>query len=122
MRGADTFTKSLFSIKKLEDFVPATHPLRAIRVMVNEALERLEDLFAGIYEDTSKGGRPSIAPQKLLRAMLLQVLYSVRSERLLMEQVQYNLLFPTCCFAGSSGCRWTTACGCPRCSARTASG
>lgn len=93
MRGADTFTESLFSIKKLEDFVPATHPLRAIRALVNDALSQLEDLFAGMYEDTSKGGRPSIAPQKLLRAMLLQVLYSVRSERLLMEQVQYNLLF-----------------------------
>ena len=93
MRGSDTFTESLFSIKKLDDFVPATHPLRAIRAMVNDALIELEDLFAGMYEDASKGGRPSIAPQKLLRAMLLQVLYSVRSERLLMEQVQYNLLF-----------------------------
>jgi transposase len=93
MRGPDTFTESLFSIKKLEDFVPATHPLRAIRAMVNDALSQLEDLFAGMYEDAAKGGRPSIAPQKLLRAMLLQVLYSVRSERLLMEQVQYNLLF-----------------------------
>lgn len=61
--------------------------------MVNEALTNLEDLFAGRYEDAAKGGRPSIAPQKLLRAMLLQVLFSVRSERLLMEQVQYNLLF-----------------------------
>jgi len=93
MRGSDTFTESLFSIKKLDDFVPATHPLRAIRAMVNDALVELEDLFAGMYEDASKGGRPNIAPQKLLRAMLLQVLYSVRSERLLMEQVQYNLLF-----------------------------
>jgi transposase len=93
MRGPDTFTESLFTVKKLDDFVPATHPLRTIRVMVNEVLEKLEDLFAGMYEDASKGGRPSIAPQKLLRAMVLQVLYSVRSERLLMEQVQYNLLF-----------------------------
>jgi transposase len=93
MRGADTFTESLFMVKKLDDFVPATHPLRAIRAMVNDALSQLEDVFAGMYEDSSKGGRPSIAPQKLLRAMLLQVLYSVRSERLLMEQVQYNLLF-----------------------------
>lgn len=93
MRGSDTFTESLFSIKKLDDFVPANHPLRSIRAMVNDALSQLEDLFAGMYEDAAKGGRPSIAPQKLLRAMLLQVLYSVRSERLLMEQVQYNLLF-----------------------------
>jgi len=73
--------------------VPKNHPLRAIRVMVNEALGNMEDLFAGMYEADIKGGRPSIAPEKLLRAMLLQVLYSVRSERLLMEQVQYNLLF-----------------------------
>lgn len=93
MQGPDTFTESLFSVKKLDDFVPATHPLRAIRAMVNDALSQLEDLFAAMYEDASKGGRPSIAPQKLLRAMLLQMLYSVRSERLLMEQVQYNLLF-----------------------------
>jgi transposase len=93
MRGSGTFTESLFSLKKLDDFVPAKHSLRAIRAMVNDALSQLEDLFAGMHEDTSKGGRPSIAPQKLLRAMLLQVLYSVRSERLLMEQVQYNLLF-----------------------------
>lgn len=61
--------------------------------MVNDALSQLEELFASMYEDSSKGGRPSIAPQKLLRAMLLQVLYSVRSERQLMEQVQYNLLY-----------------------------
>lgn len=93
MRGPDAFSENLFTLKKLDDFVPASHPLRAIRVMFNEALEKLEDLFADMYEDASKGGRPSIAPQKLLRAMLLQVLYSVRSERLLMDQVQYDLLF-----------------------------
>ena len=93
MRGADTFTESLFTMRKLEDFVPAEHPLRAIRVMTNAALVKLEPLFAGMYEAEVKGGRPSIAPEKLLRAMLLQVLYSVRSERQLMEQVQYNLLY-----------------------------
>jgi transposase len=93
MRGSDTVTESLFSIKELDDFLPGTHPLRAIRLMVNDALSQFEDLFAGMYEDASKGGRPSTAPQKLMRAMLLQVLYSVRSERLLMEQVQCNLLF-----------------------------
>ena len=93
MRGPDTFSESLSSVKKLDDFFPASHPLRVIRVMVNGALEKLEDLFAGMYENAAKGGRPSIAPQKLLRAMVLQVLYSIRSERLLMEQVQYNLLF-----------------------------
>lgn len=93
MRGADTFTESLFSIRKLDDFVPANHPLRRIRVMVNEALARMDELFSRMYEADLKGGRPSIAPEKLLRAMLLQVLFSVRSERQLMEQIQYNLLF-----------------------------
>ena len=93
MRGADTFTESLFTLKKLDDFVPANHPLRPIRAMVNKALAQMEGLFARMYEDDAKGGRPSVAPQKLLRAMLLQVLYSVRSERQLMEQTQYNLLY-----------------------------
>ena len=93
MRGADTFTEGLFTLKKLDDFVPANHPLRVIRTMVNKALAEMGDLFAQMYEDDIKGGRPSIAPEKLLRAMLLQVLYSIRSERQLMEQTQYNLLF-----------------------------
>ena len=93
MRGADTFTESLFMMRRLEDFVPAEHPLREIRVMVNAALLKLGPLLAGMYAAEVKGGRPSIAPEKLLRAMLLQVLHSVRSERQLMEQVQYNLLF-----------------------------
>ncbi len=93
MRGADTFTESLFTMRKLEDFVPADHPLCAIRKMANAALSKMNGLFAGMYEADVKGGRPSVAPEKLLRAMLLQVLYSVRSERQLMEQVQYNLLF-----------------------------
>jgi len=93
MRGADTFTESLFSMRKLDDFVPKSHPLRSIRMMANEALAKMDRLFAGMYEAGIKGGRPSIAPEKLLRAMLIQVLYSIRSERQLMEQVQYNLLF-----------------------------
>ena len=93
MRGSDTFTESLFSVRKLEDFVPADHPLRPIRVMVNAALLKMDALFAGMYEADIKGGRPSIAPEKLLRAMLLQVFYSIRSERQLMEQTQYNLLW-----------------------------
>jgi transposase len=93
MRGADTYTESLFTMRKLEEFVPADHPLRAIRKMANAALEKMNGLFAGMYEADIKGGRPSVAPEKLLRAMLLQVLYSVRSERQLMEQIQYNLLF-----------------------------
>ncbi|MFP5323868.1 MAG: IS5 family transposase [Gammaproteobacteria bacterium] len=93
MRGADTYTEGLFTLKKLDDFVPGNHPLRVIRTMVNKALAEMGGLFARMYEDDLKGGRPSIAPEKLLRAMLLQVLYSVRSERQLMEQTQYNLLF-----------------------------
>ena len=93
MRGADTFTESLFTMRHLDDFVPANHPLRAIRVMVNAALVKMDALLSGMYEADIKGGRPSIAPEKLLRAMLLQIFYSVRSERQLMEQTQYNLLF-----------------------------
>ena len=81
MRGTDTFTESPFTLHRLEDFVPASHPLRAIRQMVNQALGKMDELFAGMYEADIKGGRPSIAPEKLLRAMLLQVFYSVRSER-----------------------------------------
>ena len=71
----------------------AYHPLRVIRTMVNKALAEMGQLFVRMYEDDIKGGRSSIAPGKLLRAKLLQVLYSVRSERQLMEQTQYNLLF-----------------------------
>src|SRR5487761_2606243 len=90
MRGSDAMQESLFMMAKLEDFVPADHPLRPIRLLVNRALARLNGLFNAIYADT---GRESIAPEKLLRALLLQVFYSVRSERMLMEQMRYNLLF-----------------------------
>jgi transposase len=93
MRGADTFTESLFTMRHLDDFVPANHPLRPIRVMVNAALVKMDALLSNMYEADIKGGRPSIAPEKLLRAMLLQIFYSIRSERLLMEQIQYNMLF-----------------------------
>lgn len=93
MRGADTFTESLFSMRRLDDFVPADHPLRPVRQMVNEALKNIEPLLSGMYAADVKGGRPSIAPEKLLRAMLLQIFYSIRSERMLMEQTQYNLLY-----------------------------
>ena len=93
MRGADTFTESLFTMRHLDDFVPANHPLRPIRKMVNAALVKMDALLSSMYEADIKGGRPSIAPEKLLRAMLLQIFYSVRSERQLMEQTQYNLLF-----------------------------
>jgi transposase len=93
MRGADAYNEALFSTVRLEDFVPAKHPLRPIRQWVNDALAKMDAKFSAMYEADVKGGRPSIAPEKLMRAMLLQVLYSVRSERQLVEQIQYNLLF-----------------------------
>jgi transposase len=93
MRGADSYNESLFTTVRLEDFVPATHPLRPIRSWVNDTLAEMDGKFSVMYEADVKGGRPSIAPEKLMRAMLLQVLYSVRSERQLVEQIQYNLLF-----------------------------
>ncbi len=90
MRGSDGLQETLFTVAKLEDFVPSDHPLRAIAGLVNEALKGLNGLFNEIYADT---GRASIAPEKLLRAMLIQVLFSVRSERQLVEQIRYNLLY-----------------------------
>lgn len=93
MRGADAYNEALFSTVRLEDFVPSNHPLRSIRVWVNDALAAMSAKLSAMYEADVKGGRPSIAPEKLMRAMLLQVLYSVRSERQLVEQIQYNLLF-----------------------------
>jgi len=90
MRGTDGLQESLFTVAKLEDFVPADHPLRPIRKLVNEALDRLNGLFNEMYAD---GGRASIAPEKLMRALLLQIFYSVRSERQICEQLRYNLLF-----------------------------
>ena len=93
MRGADSHSEPLFTTVRLEDFVPAKHPLRPVRAWVNDALAKMDTEFSAMYEADIKGGRPSIAPEKLMRAMLLQVLYSVRSERQLVEQIQYNLLF-----------------------------
>lgn len=90
MRGGDVRTGELFSYVDLEDRVRRDHPLRAIRLIVNEALASLEGEFAALY---SPIGRPSIAPEKLLRAMLLQAFYSIRSERLMMERLEYDLLF-----------------------------
>jgi transposase len=65
MRGTDSFTEGLFSMHRLDDFVPANHPLRRIRVMVNEALVKMDGLFSAMYEVDVKGGRPSVAPEKL---------------------------------------------------------
>jgi transposase len=90
MRGEDASTASLFIYVSCEARVPEDHPLRPIRAIVDEALEVLSPAFAALY---AKTGRPSIPPEKLLRALLLQAFYSVRSERQLMEQLDYNLLF-----------------------------
>src|SRR6186997_2497452 len=90
MRGGDNRTGELFSYVNLEARVRRDHPVRAIRTIVNEALSALEREFASLY---SPIGRPSIPPQKLLRAMLLQAFYSIRSERQLMERLEYDLLF-----------------------------
>jgi transposase len=90
MRGDDEQQLGVFSYISPEQRVPQEHPLRPIRTMADEALRELRPRFKKLY---AKTGRPSIAPEKLLRALLLQVLYSVRSERMLMEQLDYNLLF-----------------------------
>ena len=90
MRGQDTQQSTMFSYLSPEKRVPAYHPLRRIRPMVDGALKALSGSFDEMY---STLGRPSIAPEKLLKGLLLQVLYSIRSERLLMEQLGYNLLF-----------------------------
>jgi transposase len=90
MRGADERSGSMFSYVSLEERVPADHPLRAIRRITDRALERISPQFGRLYVQF---GRPSIPPEQLLRALLLQALYTIRSERQLMEQLDYNLLF-----------------------------
>jgi transposase len=90
MRGVDHQQSGMFSYISAERRVPKDHPLRAIRVMVDAALKESSWRFDAVY---ATSGRPSIPPEKLLRALLLQVLYTVRSERLLMEQLDYNFLF-----------------------------
>ena len=90
MRGRDDRSEGFFSYIRLEERVPADHPLRLIRQLADEALSALHRRFEGLYSST---GRPSIPPEMLLRATLLQAFFSVRSERMLMEQINYNLLF-----------------------------
>src|SRR6202162_1931425 len=90
MRGQDEQQLGVFSYVSPEQRIPHDHPLRQLRVIADEALRELKPRFSRLY---AKTGRPSIAPEKLLRALLLQALYSVRSERQLMEQLDYNLLF-----------------------------
>ena len=90
MRGSDSTSGSLFSYVDIEQRIPTKHPLRTIREIVNEVLASLDGEFSRLYETT---GRESVAPERLLRASLLQAFYSVRSERQLMEHLDYNLLF-----------------------------
>ena len=90
MRGNDLQQAAMWSYISPEERVAHDHSLRSMRAMTDEALQQLRSRFNKLY---AKTGRPSIAPEKLLRALLLQALYSVRSERMLMEQLDYNLLF-----------------------------
>jgi transposase len=90
MRGADHQQADMYSYLSPEARVRADHSLRAIRAMADQALAQMNDRFDSMY---AKTGRPSIPPEKLLRAQLIQMLYSVRSERLLMEEIDYSMLF-----------------------------
>jgi transposase len=90
MRGDDRQPDAMFSYVSMEDRIPQDHPLRTMRTLVDAVLRQISPRFAMLYART---GRPSIPPEKLLRAQLLQILYTIRSERLLMEQLDYNLLF-----------------------------
>ena len=90
MRGSDVQQDRLFSYLSPDDRVPKTHPLRKIKEIANNALKAMEDIFEEMYSYT---GRPSIPPEQLMRALLLQILYTIRSERLLIEELSYNLLF-----------------------------
>jgi len=90
VRGIDVFQESLFTSVQLESFVAVEHPLRPIKRLIDQALQRLNGLFDSLY---SEAGRESIPPERLIRAQLLQVLYSIRSERQLVEQIHYNLLY-----------------------------
>ena len=112
MRGSDAKSGSLFSYVDLDQRVPAKHPLRVIKALADDVLVSIDAEFERLYEGT---GRQSIAPERLLRASLLQAFYSVRSERQLMERST-----TTCCFAGSSASASTMPYGTIRRSRRTA--
>jgi transposase len=114
MRGTDVHQSGLFSYVSLESRVPQEHPLRGIKELLDEALEGMSRDFDRVY---ASEGRPSIPPERLVRASTLQILYSIRSERLLCEQLDYNLLF-----AGSWGSRSMSRSGITRASRRTGTG
>jgi transposase len=90
MRGADISQPKLFITNTVADFVPKDHPLRSLRLLIDEALNTLDGLLDGIHADP---GRASVAPERLMRASPLQVLYTIRSERQLVEQIHYNMLY-----------------------------
>jgi transposase len=90
MRGDEDQQPAMFSYVNLDQRVPSNHPLRAIRKMADQALAELSSHFDSLY---ARRGRPSIPPEQLIRALLLQVLYAIRSERQLMERIKYDLLF-----------------------------
>lgn len=106
MRGDDRQQPDLFLYGTLEQRVPDNHPLRPVRAMTDAALEALSPRFDELY---ATKGRPSIAPEKLLRALLLQALYSIRSERMLVEQIEYNLLFRWFVGLGMNDAAWNHA-------------
>ena len=106
MRGSDVRTESMISYVTCEKRVPAGHPLRAIRTIVDQVLEVLSPVFDRLY---SRIGRPSIPPEKLLRAQLLQAFYSVRSARQLMEQLNCNLMFRRCVGMSMDAPLWDVA-------------
>ena len=90
MRGADVTQEGLFIVRKTSDYVPSGHPLIAMREIVNVALREMDRLFEAMYDER---GRYSVPPEWLLRGLVLQALYGIRSERLLCEQLGYNMLF-----------------------------
>lgn len=90
MRGRDEQQASVFSYVSAEERIPQDHPLRAIRRTVDQVLDAMSKEFDAVY---AKGGRYSIAPERLFRALLLQLFYSIRSERMLVEQLNYSWLF-----------------------------
>jgi transposase len=90
MRRADVTQSAMFSYRTLEQRIPSSHPLRNLRKLVDDLLMTLHDDFYALY---AKTGRPSIPPERLLRASLIQTLYSIRSERQLVQHIDYNLLY-----------------------------
>lgn len=117
MRGTDLQQSGMFSYVSLESRVPQNHPLRDIKEMLDEALAGMSRDFDRVY---ATEGRPSIPPERLVRASTLQILYSIRSERLLCEQLDYNLLFRW--FVGLSVCRSMKRYGTTRALPRTGAG